>query len=312
MAETEEPKVCRILSLDGGGAKGFYTLGVLRELEGMLGCRLHERFDLIFGTSTGAIIASLLALGKSVKEISTLYEENVPIVMQKKKRHEKSEALAALGIKVFGDTKFDAMKVGVGVVTTRWIIERPMIFKTSIDQAHGRMGTFSPGFGVSVSDAVQASCSAFPFFDRKIVTTDKGDIVELIDGGYCANNPTLYAIADAIMALKLPPEKIRVVSVGVGVYPTPKQPWHNWSRWTQRLLSVQLLQKTLEINTQSMDQLRHVLFKHVPTVRISDTFEQPEMATDLFEHDLKKLNILQQRGAESFGKQEADLKKLFV
>jgi uncharacterized protein len=75
---------------------------------------------------------------------------------------------------------------------------------------------------------------------------------------------------------------------------------------------VQLLQKTLEINTQSMDQLRHVLFKHVPTVRISDTFEQPEMATDLFEHDLKKLNILRQRGAESFGKQEADLKKLFV
>jgi predicted acylesterase/phospholipase RssA len=168
MTETEEPKVCRILSLDGGGAKGFYTLGVLRELEGMLGCRLHERFDLIFGTSTGAIIASLLSLGKSVNEISALYEENVPIVMQKKRRREKSEALAALGTKVFGDTKFDAMKAGVGVVTTRWIIERPMIFKTNIDQAHGRKGTFSPGFGVSVSDAVQASCSAFPFFDQKV------------------------------------------------------------------------------------------------------------------------------------------------
>ena len=59
--------------------------------------------------------------------------------------------------------------------------------------------------------------SADPFFDRKTVTTDKGDIIELIDGGYCANNPTLYAIADAIMALKLPDEDIRVVSVGVGV-----------------------------------------------------------------------------------------------
>lgn len=80
--------------------------------------------------------------------------------MQKKKRHEKSEALAALGTKVFGDKKFDTMKVGVGVVATRWIIERPMIFKTSIEQAHRRMGTFSPEFGVSVSYAVQASCSA--------------------------------------------------------------------------------------------------------------------------------------------------------
>jgi len=31
------PNVCRILSLDGGGAKGFYTLGVLKQVEGMLG-----------------------------------------------------------------------------------------------------------------------------------------------------------------------------------------------------------------------------------------------------------------------------------
>lgn len=27
----------RILSLDGGGAKGFYTLGVLKEIEAMIG-----------------------------------------------------------------------------------------------------------------------------------------------------------------------------------------------------------------------------------------------------------------------------------
>ncbi len=276
----------------------------------MIKCPLHERFDLIFGTSTGAIIAALLALGKSVKEITDLYEKHVTTVMKKKSRHEKSLSLASLGDQIFGQNKFDAMKTGVGIVATRWVIERPMIFKTSIEQAHGRMGNFSPGFGVKVSDAVQASCSAYPFFDRKIVTTDKGDMIELIDGGYCANNPTLYAIADAIMALKLPPEHIRVVSVGVGVYPAPKQSWLSKTRWAQMLMSVQLLQKTLEINTQSMDQLRHILFRHVPTVRISDTFEQPEMATDLFEHDMKKLNILRQRGAESFASREQAIKEL--
>jgi uncharacterized protein len=277
----------------------------------MIKCPLHERFDLIFGTSTGAIIAALLALGKSVSEISDLYEKHVPIVMKRKSRSEKSQALAKLGYEVFGEVKFDKMKTGVGIVATRWLMERPMIFKTSIEQAHGRTGTFSPGFGVKVSDAVQASCSAFPFFDRKEVTTDKNDIVELIDGGYCANNPTLYAIADAIMALKLPPEHIRVVSVGVGVYPAPRQSWLSTTRWAQKLLSVQLLQKTLEINTQSMDQLRHILFNHVQTVRINDTFERPEMATDLFEHDLVKLNVLRQRGSESFAKQEQALNQLF-
>jgi hypothetical protein len=58
---------CRILSLDGGGAKGFYSLGVLKEveaIEAMLGCVLRQRFDLIFGTITGAIIAALIALGR--------------------------------------------------------------------------------------------------------------------------------------------------------------------------------------------------------------------------------------------------------
>lgn len=310
MADFSADRPCRILSLDGGGAKGFYTLGVLREIEGMVGCPLHEKFDLIFGTSTGAIIASLLALGKSVKEISALYEKHVPTVMREKGRREKSAALAKLADDIFKQDKFDKMKTGVGIVTTKWMIERPMIFKTSIDQAHGRKGTFAPGFGVKVSDAVQASCSAFPFFERKTVKTEQGDLVELIDGGYCANNPTLYAIADAIMALSLPPDHIRVVSVGVGVYPTPKQSWFSKTKWAQKLMSVQLLQKTMEINTQSMDQLRHILFKHIPTVRISDTFEQPEMATDMFEYNVAKLNILKQRGAESFAKHELELQKL--
>jgi len=76
----------------------------------------------------------------------------------------------------------------------------------------------------------------------------------------------------------------------------------------KKLLSVQLLQKTLEINTQSMDQLRTILFKDVKTIRINDTFERPEMATDLMEHDLAKLNILRQRGRESFASREDELR----
>ncbi len=304
--------VTRILSLDGGGAKGFYTLGVLKEIEGMIGCSLHEKFDLVFGTSTGAIIAALIALGKTADQIHDLYKEHVPKIMKVKSAAGKSSALAELGKTVFEEQNFDAVKTGIGIVTTRWLTERPMIFKGSVAQAHGRVGTFSPGFGCTISDAVQASCSAYPFFNRKIVTTGAGDRIELVDGGYCANNPTLYAIADALIALKVQPEQLHVVSVGVGVYPTPKPPMLSKMWFAQYLKSVQLLQKTLEINTQSMDQLRTILYKHLPTVRISDTFERPEMATDLFEHDPIKLNVLKQRGAESFATREADLKKLLM
>jgi predicted acylesterase/phospholipase RssA len=300
--------LCRILSLDGGGAKGFYTLGVLKEIEALLGDRpLCEKFDLVFGTSTGAIIAALIALGYKVDDIHDLYKNYVPTIMKQKTTDGKSAALANLATKVFGDAKFDDVKTGIGIVTTRWVQEKPMIFKGSVAQAHGRHATFAPGWGVPIAEAVQASCSAYPFFNRKIVTTSAGDKVELADGGFCANNPTLYAIADALVALKHQPENVRVISVGVGVYPKPK-PKGAYEKFINLLPSVKLLQKTLEINTQSMDQLREVLFKHVPTIRISDTFERPEMATDLMEHDLDKLNILRQRGLESYAAKEHQLK----
>lgn len=311
MSELPKDDRCRILSLDGGGAKGFYTLGVLREIEGMLGCPLHKRFDLIFGTSTGAIIAALIALGYEIDEIHTIYKKYVPELMKLKSAACKSKALGELAVKVFGDKKFGAVKTGVGIVTTKWVIERPMIFKASVAQAHARVGTFAPGFGCTIADAVQASCSAYPFFERKMVTTEAGDDVELIDGGYCANNPTLYALADAIIALKVAHENIRAVNVGVGVYPEPKPSLKMWFA-KKYLVSVQLLQKTLEINTQSMDQLRAILFKDIPTIRISETFQTPEMATDLFEHDLSKLNILRQRGRESFAREEIKLKEFLL
>lgn len=70
-----------ILCLDGGGAKGFYTLGFLRELEATLGLSLSSHFDAIYGTSTGSIIASLVGLGKTAIETLKLYEDNVPNIL---------------------------------------------------------------------------------------------------------------------------------------------------------------------------------------------------------------------------------------
>jgi patatin-like phospholipase/acyl hydrolase len=167
----------------------------------MVGSTLDKRFDLIFGTSTGAIIAALLALGRSVDEVHELYKTHVVSVMAERSRAAKTAALAKLAVEVFGDVKFDAVTTGVGIVTTKWLNERPMIFKGTIAQAHGRTGTFVPGFGSTIADAVQASCSAYPFFEKKTVKTTLGDF-DLIDGGFCANNPALYALADATIPLK--------------------------------------------------------------------------------------------------------------
>lgn len=309
--ETSQAGVLRVLTLDGGGAKGFYTLGVLKEIEAMVGCPLHQKFNLVFGTSTGAIIASLIALGHSVDAILELYRIHVPAVMSEKTAPNRSRALQKLATEVFSDVTFEHVKTGIGIVTAKWLTERPMIFKANVAQAHGRVGTFVPGFGVSIADAVQASCSAYPFFERKVVRTSMGEDIELVDGGYCANNPTLYAIADAIHALRRERKDIRIVSVGVGIYPDPK-PRLMMRLAKKYIVSVQLLQKTLEINTQSMDQLRRILFHDVPTIRISDSFTQPEMATDLLEHDLRKLGVLFQRGRESFASREKQLREYLM
>ena len=302
----------RVLSLDGGGAKGFYTLGVLKEVEAMVGRRLCESFDLVFGTSTGAIIAALICLGKSIDEIESLYRTHVVSIMARWLPTSKSAALQQLAEEVFGDAEFSAVKTRIGIVATNWKFERPYIFKSDPRQAYTRQASFVPGFGVRIGDAVQASCSAYPLFCRKSVITNDCTSVLLADGGYCANNPTLYAIADATAALKVAPKQVRVVSIGVGEYPAPTRSMFSVMRWMQYLFTVRLLQKTMEINTQSMEQLREVLFSHVPTIRINERYTEPEMAADMLEHDMEKLQLLWARGRQSFEEHEAQLKAFLL
>ena len=313
MKETSiEPNLFRVLCLDGGGAKGFYTLGALKEIEALVGCRLCDRFDLIYGTSTGAIIAALLGLGRSVDEVLALYRKHVVAVMARFLPSKKTAALERLSSEVFGDLRFDAFQTDMGIVATRWKEERPINFKTNPGQAFAGKATFEPGFGCTIGDAVVGSCSAYPFFKTKFVTTGRGEKIEVRDGGFVANNPTLYAIADATESLGLAPKDVRVVSIGVGEYPPPTLPAWSVRKWASKLPTMKFLQKTMEISAQSMDQLRKVLFREVPTVRIHNKYTQPEMATDMLEVDLTKLDLLWQRGRDCARDAEAELRSFLT
>jgi len=304
--------IFRVLSLDGGGAKGFYTLGALKEIEALVECRLCEKFDLIYGTSTGAIIAALLGLGKSVDEIAALYRERVVTVMARWLPSHKTATLEALAAEMFGELKFDAFKTEMGIVGTRWREERPIIFKTNRGQAFLGKATFEPGFGCTISDAVVGSCSAYPFFKKKFVTTGSGEKIEVRDGGFVANNPMLYAIVDATESLGHSRKDVRAVSIGVGEYPPPKLPAWSLRKWATKLPTMVFLQKTMEISAQSMDQLRKVLFRDVETIRIHAKYTQPDMATDMLEVDLKKLGLLWQRGRDCARDAEGDLRQFLT
>lgn len=74
------PDQKRLLALDGGGILGVISLGALKKIEADLravsgndSLVLADYFDYIAGTSTGAIMAAGLALGKSVAEIEAIY-----------------------------------------------------------------------------------------------------------------------------------------------------------------------------------------------------------------------------------------------
>jgi patatin-like phospholipase/acyl hydrolase len=299
----------RVLSLDGGGSKGVYTLGVLREVEALAGGRLCDHFDLIFGTSTGAIIAALLALGYSVDDVRKHYFDLIPKVMKHRTKRRRTAALEVCIRDIIPKARFEDMKTDVGIVVTNYETEKPMVFKSSLRQAHGRKATFQPGFGVTVADALLASAAAFPFFERRTVETTNQGHPEVMDGGFVANNPTLFAIADAVNAFGIPRDQIKVLSIGVGGYKEPKpSPFH---RVLFKLWPFYMIKKMLGANTNTIETLRLILFKDIACIRINEAFPSEDYETDLLESDPKKLLKLHTLGRESFAKQEAELRAMF-
>lgn len=309
MSHAAEREDFRILSLDGGGAKGVYTLGILKEVEALANRELCAEFDLIYGTSTGSIIAALLALGHSVDSVTKAYFEMIPEVMQHKTKHARTAALKKCANQILGDKRFDAFLTDVGIVTIHYNEARPMIFKSSVKQAHGRQSTFQPGFGCTIAEAVIASSAAFPFFERAKVTTSNQGEPELIDGGFVANNPTLLAIADAVKAYNFEKDRIKVLSVGTGIFKQPQPKL--FYRVLFSFSFAQLALKVLEANTLTIEQLRVILFPDIACVRINEAFPQKDFETDLLESDRDKLTKLNALGRESFAKHEQSLKLMF-
>ncbi|MEM7402843.1 MAG: patatin-like phospholipase family protein [Myxococcota bacterium] len=81
-----KPVRYRILSIDAGGIRGVVPLVILLRLLQQYP-QLIEQTDLIAGSSTGGIIAILLAYGVSVKEILEFYEDNGSAIFSQKLLH---------------------------------------------------------------------------------------------------------------------------------------------------------------------------------------------------------------------------------
>ncbi|HJT20762.1 MAG TPA: CBASS cGAMP-activated phospholipase [Nitrospira sp.] len=211
-------RLFRILALDGGGLRGTFTAAVLAKWDNMIKSGRHneivKHFDLVAGTSTGAILAIGLGLGLSPLQILDFYRTKGPEIFPKdrllrhwlKSKHESSTLRGTLE-DVFGNKLLRNSCCRLVLPTVRAIH----------GEAEAIVTPHSPdrtGFSeISAVDAALASSAAPTYFDEAVVTNPIA-AASYLDGGIWANNPVLPAIAEAVRHLKVPLDRIDVLSVG--------------------------------------------------------------------------------------------------
>ena len=119
--------VKRILSLDGGGIRGMFSLQIIARIEhffrqerGREDLVLADEFDLFAGTSTGAIIATALAWGMSVDDIEEMYEKRGAEMFARAAWHQRwkskyrADALASMFRHLFSEDGSGALPARLG------------------------------------------------------------------------------------------------------------------------------------------------------------------------------------------------------
>lgn len=208
-------KPYRILALEGGGVRGLLSAIWLNRLEQKLGTPIKEHFDIVAGTSTGALIGCALSLGIKTEVIVNLYlnysREIFPeggARLASRLRRSLTDGISAprydgVGLqnvlqRVFQNALFRDLQVKPTLVTSYDTLRREaVVFKNT-----------KPTFdNIPVWEICKASASAPVYFPAHIMQVE-GKEVPLIDGGVVANNPTACAIAEGVrMNEALPPDQ---------------------------------------------------------------------------------------------------------
>jgi hypothetical protein len=206
-----------LLCLDGGGIRGIMTIQLLKELEQQAGAPCHQIFDMVAGTSTGGIIAGLVAAGRTAVEIDHLYRTFVTKVFTRRDLF----ASQFLNPPAWTKTRYrKILKETLGNVTLREVCDRTGIdfLITAHDVAEGEETFFSylrerpenAYAGVLLRAVMEATMSAPTYFTP---------MERFVDGGTTTyNNPSLAALLEAVQYG--PPQyevgRVTIFSFGTG------------------------------------------------------------------------------------------------
>jgi hypothetical protein len=209
-----------ILSLDGGGIRGILTLQLLKKIEEIAGIPAYKLFDLVAGTSTGAIIGGLISLGKTAAEIEDLYIQFVTKVFLKRNflsdrflnppKYDKKNYRAALRELVQNVTLKEASaNTGVDIfITAKDVTDNEETFFTCFHKEGTAYGTYQNALLRTVMEATMSAPTYFHPLER------------FIDGGTTTyNNPSVAALLEACCydgSGKYHRDKITLFSLGTG------------------------------------------------------------------------------------------------
>jgi len=226
----------RLLSIDGGGVAGLIPAESLilieQQLDAITGrpAPLCDRFDLIGGTSTGAILAAGLSLGLKAEKLRNFYLDHGKEVFTKvlwplRFWHSyPSRPLERRLIEVLGEsTTLGSEKLRTNLL----IVAKNVTLGTTWFFTNNPKGRFFlNNAGLALWQIVRASTAAPTYFPpRKIqVPGDKGEVneFEFIDGGVSSyNNPSLQVFLEATNAeyqfgWPTGPERLLMLSLGTG------------------------------------------------------------------------------------------------
>jgi patatin-like phospholipase/acyl hydrolase len=206
----------QILALSGGGFRGLFTADYLRRCEDAHQAQIHERFDLIAGTSIGALIASGLALGRPALELCTAMKTYGPQIFARSmitfpKRLMRASPYSTTVL----EQAIDAVLTPEGAARPLSDVGHPLMI-TAVNYTRGTSVIFrslglagARASNISVKQAILASAAAPTFFPLRKIETD-----QFADGGLVANAPDLVAVTETLGSRRATLDEIYVLSIG--------------------------------------------------------------------------------------------------
>ena len=205
-----------ILALDGGGTRGIYTAQLLSKIEQAFEIQIKTCFDLIAGTSTGAIIAGAAVSDIPMTDIVELFDTETPHIFKRRwyriplfLSKYPSEQLAQVIAKHIPATPLGEIATPLMITSSEITKSEVQIFRSNYGSRDAEIVPTNKE--VCLRDAILASCAAPTFFAPKSV-----DNLLLADGCLWANNPSTIAAAEALSAFRKEARKIRMLSIGTG------------------------------------------------------------------------------------------------